>query len=577
MPERWRVLPMGDRAVLVECSDRDEAAAAALALSEHPAPGQRELVPGARSVLVVGNDGADIDTMTSHLGSLAPRDAPYSSAVESVTVDVLYDGPDLAEVAALTGLGVDGVVAAHTGSPWRVAFTGFAPGFGYLVGGDPRLRVPRRETPRPEVPAGSVGLAGEFSGVYPRVSPGGWQLVGRTDAPLWDERRDPPALLRPGTVVHFRAVRQLSRAGSTGGGGAVVGSPHAGGGAVVGSPHARQDLSSTSRLGEAADPAPGQHDAGRVLTVVRPGISCLIQDLGRPGLAAQGVSRSGAADRAAARRANRIVGNGVDAAVLELIPGRVQVRAGGPMLVAVTGALAPVQVDGADRRRDTPIPLPAGATLTVGPPSAGLRCYLAVRGGIAVPPVLHSRSTDLLAGIGPRPVRVGEMLPIGEDHWGAPHAVSPPPGPGAPSGEGTSERGSAADRIADDGDDVEAVGIGVLPGPQADWFSGGVTALAGTTWRVLPASNRIGIRLDGPPLARAMIGEVPSQGLVSGAVQVPPDGRPVIMLVDHPVTGGYPVVGVVATVDLDVLAQLRPGAAVRFVTAGSSVPAATSG
>ncbi len=118
-------------------------------------------------------------------------------------VRVRYDGPDLDEVARLTGLTVAEVVAAHTGTPWRVAFGGFAPGFAYLVGGDPRLRVPRRATPRPSVPAGSVGLAGEFSGVYPRSSPGGWQLLGTSEAPLWDERRDPPALLGPGALVRF--------------------------------------------------------------------------------------------------------------------------------------------------------------------------------------------------------------------------------------------------------------------------------------------------------------------------------------------------------------------------------------
>lgn len=120
-------------------------------------------------------------------------------------IPVTYDGPDLVEVARLTGLTVDEVVAAHTGTPWRVAFGGFAPGFAYLVGGDPRLQVPRRETPRTSVPAGSVGLAGEFSGVYPRASPGGWQLIGRTDAVMWDVDRDPPALLAPGATVRFEA------------------------------------------------------------------------------------------------------------------------------------------------------------------------------------------------------------------------------------------------------------------------------------------------------------------------------------------------------------------------------------
>jgi KipI family sensor histidine kinase inhibitor len=132
--------------------------------------------------------------------AVGPVEAPATDAVE---IPVVYDGPDLADVARLTGLAADEVVAAHTGTPWRVAFSGFAPGFAYLVGGDPRLAVPRRERSRTSVPAGSVGLAGEYSGVYPRSSPGGWQLIGRTDAVLWDLDREPPALLRPGGEVRF--------------------------------------------------------------------------------------------------------------------------------------------------------------------------------------------------------------------------------------------------------------------------------------------------------------------------------------------------------------------------------------
>jgi KipI family sensor histidine kinase inhibitor len=506
---------MGDRALLVECRDQAVAAAVAAALARSPGPGQRELVPGARSVLVMVHEMAEIDGVAAHLAALAVvARVPPAGAV--VTIDVVYDGPDLAEVAELTGLGAGDVVAAHTRRPWRVAFTGFAPGFGYLVGGDPRLDVPRRATPRAAVPAGSVGLAGEFSGVYPRESPGGWQLIGRTDASLWDPDRDPPALLRPGTQVVFRAVPGSSR---------------------------------PRRVRGAAEAvAPSTSGSGRWLTVVRPGISCLVEDLGRAGLSAEGVSRSGAADRRSSLLANRIVGNRVTAAVLELIPGRVEVRAGGALLVGVTGATAEVRVDGELRPRDAPIALADGQVLTIGAPSAGLRCYLAVRGGIAVDPVLHSRSTDLLAGLGPPPVRPGQVLPIGEDHWGVPRMAGP---------SGTPPAG-------DDG--VRAVAV--LPGPQAGWFAAGVRALDGVVWRVLPTSNRIGVRLDGPPPRRTTVGEAPSQGLVPGAIQVPPNGQPVIMLADHPVTGGYPVIAVVAATDLDMVAQLRPGAGLRLRVRG---------
>ncbi|MEZ0581108.1 allophanate hydrolase subunit 1 [Nocardioides sp. MH1] len=210
-----RLLPYGDRALLLELADTAAVVACADALAAAPdlADLVDDLVPGARTVLVRARPGIDLGTLRARLvtGNLVtdrpepPQDSPLHGSVGSleVTIPVTYDGPDLAEVGELTGLGAAGVVAAHTGAEWRVAFGGFAPGFGYLVGDDPRLEVPRRGSPRTRVPAGSVGLAGEFSGVYPRPSPGGWQLIGRTDAAMWDPDRDPPALLAPGARVRF--------------------------------------------------------------------------------------------------------------------------------------------------------------------------------------------------------------------------------------------------------------------------------------------------------------------------------------------------------------------------------------
>jgi KipI family sensor histidine kinase inhibitor len=191
------ILPCGDRAVLVECDTLREAQAWFAALREHA-----EVVLGARTVLVRGDVRATRE--------LIARTDPSTSPVDDGTVvdiPVTYDGADLADVAELTGLTAAEVVAAHTGTAWTVAFGGFAPGFAYLVGGDPRLHVPRRSSPRTRVPAGSVGLAGEFSGVYPRESPGGWQLIGRTTRQMWDVDREPPALLVAGTTVRFVAER----------------------------------------------------------------------------------------------------------------------------------------------------------------------------------------------------------------------------------------------------------------------------------------------------------------------------------------------------------------------------------
>lgn len=197
------LLPYGDRAVLVELGSTERALAWVDALEADRPAGVVDVVPAAETVLVVLAEDAPVGRVREALRAVRPREVAPEAAGDIVEVPVVYDGPDLAHVAALTGLTEAEVVAAHTGTTWRVAFGGFAPGFGYLVGGDPRLRVPRRERARVSVPAGAVGLAGEFSGIYPRSSPGGWQLLGRTDLALWDLERDPAALLRRGTVVRF--------------------------------------------------------------------------------------------------------------------------------------------------------------------------------------------------------------------------------------------------------------------------------------------------------------------------------------------------------------------------------------
>lgn len=194
-----RLLPCGDAALLVELDDLDQVLALAAALQADPPRGLVDLVPAARTLLVLG----DPQVLAGHLRGLRPARAVRAPG-PLVEVPVVYDGEDLGEVARLTGLAVPEVVQAHTGRDWTVGFVGFAPGFAYLTGGDPRLSVPRRRDPRTRVPAGAVGLAGDYSGVYPRASPGGWQLLGRTSLAVWDEARDPPALLQPGTRVRFR-------------------------------------------------------------------------------------------------------------------------------------------------------------------------------------------------------------------------------------------------------------------------------------------------------------------------------------------------------------------------------------
>ncbi|SEB41083.1 sensor histidine kinase inhibitor, KipI family [Paramicrobacterium humi] len=194
---------VGDLALLVECESLAEVMALHRGLSERP-DAVVDIVPAARTILVTIAEPRQADRIATWLREATPVAADEGGPLEPVEIEVQYDGEDLAEVARLTGLSEREVVEAHTGARWEVAFGGFAPGFGYLVCSDERLRVPRRTSPRTRVPAGSVGLAGEFTGIYPRESPGGWQLIGRTDAVLWDAEAEPPALLEPGVTVRFR-------------------------------------------------------------------------------------------------------------------------------------------------------------------------------------------------------------------------------------------------------------------------------------------------------------------------------------------------------------------------------------
>lgn len=280
----------------------------------------------------------------------------------------------------------------------------------------------------------------------------------------------------------------------------------------------------------------------RELEVLSTGPLALLEDLGRPGLAASGVGRSGAADRGALKLANRLVANPEDAAGIEIVFGGFAVRAGGLLTVALTGAPAPADIDGTPVGHHSVLTLRAGQVLRLGVPPTGLRTYLAVRGGITVDPVLGSRSTDVLAGLGPEKLAAGAVLPVGPEPAAFP-LIDVAPVACPPSG---------------------TVVLRAVAGPRAD-FLADPTALAGVTWTASSRSDRVGMRLEGGKVERAGSGEVPSEGMVRGAVQVPPGGEPVLFLADHPVTGGYPVAAVVVDRDVDRAAQVRPGQSVRFV------------
>ncbi|GAA4879983.1 biotin-dependent carboxyltransferase family protein [Serinicoccus chungangensis] len=283
------------------------------------------------------------------------------------------------------------------------------------------------------------------------------------------------------------------------------------------------------------------------LEVLDVGPLVLVQDLGRPGLAELGVGRSGAADRGAHRLGARILAQDEALAGLEVLLGGCRLRARGAVTVAITGAEAPASVDGRAVGWGAPLRLEDGQTLRLGAPTSGLRTYLAVRGGLDVPPVLGSRSRDTLAALGPEPVRPGDVLPVGR----------PPAEP------------PTVDQVAPPADPPAALPLHLAPGPRGDWLAD-LEALTAQVWTVSDRSDRVGTRLTGRALTRAPAyrdRELPSEPMVRGCVQVPADGQPVVFGADHPVTGGYPVVAVVEPVDMDRLSQLGPGTQVRLTWA----------
>ena len=395
-----------------------------------------------------------------------------------------YDGPDLETVAGHWGCEADEVVARHPRPSWSPRSAASVPGSPTCRGCDVRARAwPRRA---PGCPAGSVALAGTWCGVYPVASPGGWQIIG-TRTRCCGTRALGARPARPGDAGQVRAAMSLAR---------------------------------PRRPGRRCCAGPRPPGLGAPRRTPRRGPSTLRRLPWPTASSATPPTRP----------------------CLEVLLGGLAVATDRGVWVAVTGAPCEVTVDGRHREFGEAVWLPARGTLRLGRPTAGLRTYVAVAGGIAVDPVLGSRSTDTLGRVGPPPVVVGDVLPVG-DPSRAPVPVDTPRPPA---------RGP----------------LRLVPGPRADRVAGDAVALlSGTTYTVSPDSDRIGLRLVGDPLPLATTDELPSEGIVLGAVQVPPDGRPVVFLADHPTTGGYPVVAVVDERDLWQCAQLRPGEAVGFTPA----------
>lgn len=523
------IRPFGERALLVEVASLDAVLALHARLEASAPDGITDLVPAARTVLVRFDPAvisrSQVRTWIERTGDTPAADASAPPAL--VELDIVYDGPDLDTTAELLGMSAEALAAEHLATEWTVAFTGFAPGFGYLVGDGWGHRVPRLESPRTRVPVGAVGLADEFCGAYPRETPGGWRLIGTTRAPLFDPDASPPALLAPGARVRF-----VERAGVGGSGiGAAV-------------PEIRridreQDDSGEKSLFSEQPPV-----LGHGFRVIEPGLLATVQDLGRDGLASFGIARSGAFDRAGLRTANRLVGNPESAAVIEVTMGGFRAVAETDLWISVTGAWGPMRIGGRAVDPYVAHPWAAGAELHVDWFSRGSRAYLAVRGGIETAAVAGSTSTDLLAGLGPLPLAAGRSIRVGPEPAGPVPVVEIAPW-GMP-------------------EDIE-LDVPVAAGPRADWFEpAALSALFEAVWTVSNQADRVGIRFEGPQLARSIRSELPSEGMLPGALQVPPSGRPVMLGVDGPVTGGYPVIAVVTEAGLDLLAQARAGTRVRF-------------
>lgn len=543
VPDLPRVQVYGDHALMVDVAGIEDVHALAAALRATDVPGLVDVVPAARTVLVVLDDEApDLAGAEAAVRAAWESRATVASQGEGrlVEIPVVYDGEDLPDVAAWAGLSVAEVVARHGGREYVVAFGGFMPGFGYLTEVDPTIAAPRLPTPRTRVPAGSVALAGDLTAVYPRATPGGWRLLGRTDVDLFDVDRDPPALLTAGTRVRFRAVDRLPGDAEGHGAGAEGDGPLAEGDAHSAEGDQKSAAGDAIRVGSDRGPAEGDRAGG--VEVLATGPLTLVEDEGRPGWASSGVGRSGAADRRALRLLNRLLANDDSAAALEVTLGGLALRFHERATIALAGAPTPATIDGTPVGMQALLEVRRGSALRLGFAAQGTRTYLGVRGGFDVRPVLGSRSFDVLAGLGPAPLSAGDRLVIGPRPTGLPVV------------------GLVPSRTTVTG----VVELVVRRGVRSEWFDdAGWRDLLGGTFEVSDASNRVGLRLSGPSIARRD-GELPSEGLVAGAVQVPPDGRPVLFLRDHPVTGGYPVIGVVSAGALDVAAQLRPGDRLRF-------------
>jgi antagonist of KipI len=510
-----RALPVGDAALTVELGatldGRTNARVRSLDrdLARRPFDGFREAVPTHRSLLVLYDPAvARFPDVARDLRTRAAATAEPLPPGRHHEIPVAYggeNGPDLASVAHEHGLSEAEAVRLHSQPEYTAFMLGFTPGFPYLGLVPEALECPRRATPRVRVPAGSVAIAARQTGIYPSASPGGWHVLGRTSVRLFDPLREEPALVAPGDRVRFVPVEDL--------------------------PAPEPPLPASPCVALA------------VVEVLEAGVLTTVQDGGRAGYRRVGVSGAGPMDARAHAAANRAVGNAAGAAALECTVVGPTLAFLAPLRFAVAGADLGAVLERADLGS---WPVPPGAGVLARPGNVlrftgarrGTRAYVALQGGIEVPLVLGSRATDLASGFGGL---AGRAL-VASDRL----AVC-----AARARDLRESRPEMATRSAT---------VRVVLGPQAEHFDArGLSSFLDGTWRVSATSDRVGCRLEGDALRHAGPAEILSDGMVPGSIQVPPDGRPIVMMADGPTTGGYPKIATVVSADLPLLGQLVPG------------------